>query len=652
MKFKGFWYDGISICVALVAAAAFIICAVFIDRRLALAECAVLLAVCILLFVRMLSAGKRYRKSMIKLSKKLDYSNGKVLSSFPFPVALCGSDGLITWGSESFINEISAGELMQDSVITDYTGGISPEDLLHGSGTTVSIGEKHYSVFANSYKYGGSKNYILYYLDNTGLKNTEEEFFLSKPYAILMQLDFPDESGRNYRDIVLSGIISRIEGVLDSWAESCDSILKKTGDDRYLIITERSNFMRMAQDRFSVLQKVREFEYKGRKTGVTLSMGVSCGKNIKAGEDDARKALEMALGRGGDQVAIKDKDSYEFVGGVSKSAEKRTKVKSRVMGSALSELIKSASNVIVMGHAYSDFDSVGSAAGLVFAAKSLGVPAYIACDLKKTLSMPLIEKLERDGCGDFFIGGDKALGMINKKSLLILTDTHVGSLSEFPVLYETAETKVIIDHHRRVVADVNGAVIFHQDPGASSACEMVTELVQYMNPDISLSVPAAEALLAGIMLDTKSFVIRAGVRTFEAAAYLKDMGANTVSVKKLFSNSLDTNKLRNKVLSEAENFMGCAVSRADFNSPDIRVISAQAADEMLNISGIRASFVIYENDGAANISARSLGEINVQLIMEALGGGGHQTMAACRLAGKNSDEARDMLFKAIEDFYS
>ena len=280
----------------------------------------------------------------------------------------------------------------------------------------------------------------------------------------------------------------------------------------------------------------------------------------------------------------------------------------------------------------------------------MDVPAYVATDTKKTLAEPLIEKLGSGGFSDLFIGGDRAAELLGKKSLLIVVDTHIRSFIEFPELYNQAKRRVIIDHHRLTEPDDGSAEIFHHDPGASSASEMVADMLEYIVPDINIPRPVAEALLAGIMLDTKCFVIRAGVRTFEAAAYLKGKGADLVSVKRLFSNSMDVSRLRNRAVSSAESFDGCAISAIDFDSPDVRVIAAQAADELLNVSGVKASFVMFKSDGAVNISARSFGDINVQLIMEALGGGGHQTMAACRLKDFEMQDARSALRAAIEDY--
>ena len=651
MKFKGFWYDGLLISLAAAFSAVFIVMTVFIEPRLAIAEGIAFFIVCAIAVYRALTAGSRYKRFIAKTSRKFDFTDQKVLSSYPFPVAVCDENGYITWYSDRFINEISLGEMTASDKISRFLGGRKPDTIDEDEELNVCINGKFYTVYSVRYVSGGSKYCGFYYLDNTSLRRTETEYYESRPYAVLIELDNLDDSRSDFRDSERTEIKSQIEAALDNWSESFDSVLKKISDDRYLVVTEKKNFTRMVEDRFSILETVRNFEFKGKKTGATLSVGVSAGDTIKVCEKGARKSLEMALGRGGDQVAIKTKDGYDYIGGVSKSAEKRTKVKSRVVGSALSELIKSSSNVIIMGHSFTDLDAIGAAAGMACAVQSFGIPVYIATDKKKSLAARLIEKLENEGMGDLFIGQDKALETVDKKSLLIVVDTHIESFVEFPKLYEKAETRVIIDHHRRAVTDIESAVIFHHDPGASSACEMVTELLQYINPDTNITKTVAEALLAGIMLDTKDFVIGTGVRTFEAAAFLKDKNADTVSVKKLFANSLEINKLRTKVISEAESFMKCAISVADFSSPDIRIICAQAADELLKVNDIKASFVMFENGGMVYISARSFGEINVQVIMESLGGGGHQTMAACQLKGCKIITAKDKLERAIKEFF-
>lgn len=651
MKFKGFWYDVLLLGLIALFSAVFIGVTAVVEPTLAMAEAAVALFLAAFALFRVFTAKKRFKKFLIKTTQKLDYTDPKVLSSFPFPVAVCDGDGYIRWCGERFINEILGGAVTSSTAIGKYANGLDIATLLNEEETTVMVNERYYSVYTHSYDYHGEKYCILYYLNNTRLKKTEIEYVNSRPYAILIELDSLDDARTEYRDSEKTEIKSQIEAAIDNWTESFDSVVKRVSDDRYLIVTEQVNFSRMVEERFSILETVRKYEYKGKKIGATLSIGVSGGADIKNCEQNARKAIEMALGRGGDQVAIKNKDGYDFIGGVSKSSEKRNKVRSRVIASALSELIKGSSNVLIMGHSFTDLDAIGSAVGVACAAQALSKPAFIVTDRKKTLALSLVKKLEEEGNDELIIGKETALSLINKKSLLIVVDTHIDSFVEFPEIYEKTETRVIIDHHRRSATDIQNAVLFHLDPSASSASEMVTEILQYMPSEVNVTKNVAEALLAGIMLDTKNFVLRSGVRTFEAAAYLKEKGADTVSVKQLFANSMDVNKQRNKVVSNAETYMECAISTVDFASPDIRIVSAQAADELLTVSDIKASFVIYENSGGINISARSYGQVNVQLIMEALGGGGHQTMAACQIKHSDTANAKSALCEAINDYF-
>ena len=651
MKFKGFWYDSLIICLVAGVSAIFIAMTVFADLNLAIAEGIAFLLICAVFVYRALTAKKRYKRFVVKTSKKLDFTDNKVLSTFPFPVAVCDGKGYIKWCSKLFLDEISFGEISQTDKISKYTNGINLDSIIHSEEICISVDGRYYSVYTVQYQSEGELLFGLYFLDNTRLKKTEIEYLETLPYAVMIEMDNLDDSRNDFRDSEKTEIRSQVEAALDNWSETYDSFIKKIGDDRYLIITEKKNVLRMIEDKFSVLETVRGYEYKGKKTGVTLSIGVAFGNNIKSCENRSRKALEMALGRGGDQVAIRTQDGYDYIGGVSKSAEKRNKVKSRIVGSTLAELMKSSSNIIIMGHAYTDLDAIGAAVGLASAAQSFEIPVFIATSRKKTLASTLIDKLDEENLGDLIISQENALELMTKKTLLIVVDTHLESFVEFPKLYEKAETRVIIDHHRRAASDIDNALIFHHDPGASSTCEMVTELLPYINPEINISETVAEALLAGIMLDTKDFIIGTGVRTFEAAAFLKDKNADTVKVKRLFANTLEMNKLRTSVISSAESFMKCAIATADFTSKDIRVISAQAADELLKVNNIKASFVMFDNAGAINISARSFGEVNVQIIMESLGGGGHQTMAACQLKGYDMKKARTELENAIKEFF-
>ncbi|HBL41553.1 MAG TPA: hypothetical protein DDY98_08375, partial [Ruminococcaceae bacterium] len=352
-----------------------------------------------------------------------------------------------------------------------------------------------------------------------------------------------------------------------------------------------------------------------------------------------------------DQAAIYKTDTYEFFGGISKGIEKRSKARTRIISSAISKLIENSSNVLIMGHRFSDLDSVGSGIGMYCAAVSLGKTAKIVINRKQTLAVGLTDMAE-EKLGNIFCEPKEALKLLDRNTLLIICDTHREDVLESTELYRAAQTVVIIDHHRKNVDFISNAIVFQHDPGASSASEMVSELLQYMPSKPPIDECMADAMLAGIMLDTKNFALKTGVRTFEAAAFLKSKGADTVRVRRLFMNKLEDMKLRNDMVSSCEKYRDCAIAFADFDSPNIRTVTSQAADEMLNIEGIKASFTMFDSNGTVNLSARSLGDINVQVIMESLGGGGHLTMAAAQLPESEFESAKTRLCAAIDKYYS
>ena len=358
----------------------------------------------------------------------------------------------------------------------------------------------------------------------------------------------------------------------------------------------------------------------------------------------------MALGRGGDQVAVKqENDTYEFFGGLSKGVERHDKVRTRVFAATISDDIKESNNVLIMGHKFSDLDCVGSSMGMWnAAAKTLNRPAFIVVDRPQSLAGPLISMIQSQYAEEkIFISPQEAVTRVTPKTTLIVVDTHSPDFVESPELLKSVSRVIVIDHHRMMVRHIENALVFYHEPFASSASEMVTELVQYIG-DREVTEVEAQALLAGIMLDTKNFVLKTGVRTFEAAAYLRRKDADTVKVKRLFSDSINAYKAKYKIVSNARIFHNYAIASTEAEFPDIRISAAQAADELLSIQGVAASFVIYPAGGAVNVSARSLGEVNVQLVMEALGGGGHLTMAGAQLENVTVDEAADQLISAIK----
>ena len=429
------------------------------------------------------------------------------------------------------------------------------------------------------------------------------------------------------------------------------SFIKRYDGDKFLMVVEERHLEKIIEGRFSILDEIRKIETNSG-VSVTLSIGVGRGEETLAqSELSASQALDMALGRGGDQAAVKTRTQYEFYGGVSKGVEKRTKVKSRIVANALSELIETADHVLVMGHKFGDLDCIGAAVGMATAIRSIGKQAEVVVDRDKNLAKILIEMVTKDGNNNLFVDPEEARFSITPETLLIICDTHTPNLVESLEVYERCKTVVVIDHHRKMVNHIDNAVIFYHEPYASSASEMVTELIQYMGDNCRISSVVAQALLSGIMLDTRNFVLKTGVRTFEAAAYLRRIGADTIVVRKLFASTLDSYQRKTRIVNAAQIYKSCAVAESDFSSDDMRIVAPQAADELLGIDGVDGSFVLYEAGGCINISARSMGAINVQLIMEKLGGGGHHTMAGAQIRNVEMEKAKQMLFESIDDYF-
>jgi c-di-AMP phosphodiesterase-like protein len=385
---------------------------------------------------------------------------------------------------------------------------------------------------------------------------------------------------------------------------------------------------------------------------ITLSIGVGKDESLIESNNSARQALDMAQSRGGDQVAIKHVAQYKFYGGVSAGFEKKNKVRTRLIAKTISEIITTSDNVLIMGHRFSDFDSFGSAAGMYEIAAHLGKEAYIVLNRESTLAGPLVDRFIEEKGDKIIVSSDNVDRYIKENTLLIVVDTHKQDFTEVPGLVDKASRVMVIDHHRKSVEFIEDTVLFYHMPNSSSAAEMVTELAQYIDSKPVLDSFTASALFAGIMLDTRNFVLRAGVRTFEAAAYLRSRGANTVDSKKLFSNDMEIFRQRNAIIDSARTYRECAISITPGNMESIRLVTSQACDEMLNIDGVKASFVLYPTDNGVNISARSYGEMNVQLVMEALGGGGHQTMSACQLRDITMSQAVEKLEKSIDKYIS
>ena len=494
---------------------------------------------------------------------------------------------------------------------------------------------------------------MIYFADITGMRVLETEKRLSQPVVMIFVIDSYEELFGGSSESETAKVTVQIDKLLEDFISSTNGILRKYNRERFWAVVEERYVRAMIDDKVKILDKVREIQVNER-ISVTLSIGVGrTGKSIAESEEFAKQALDMALGRGGDQAAIKNESGFEFYGGVSKGVERHTKVKTRIIASSLIEAIEQADDVYIMGHRNSDFDAVGASVGLAGAVRRLGKNAYAVIDKQTTLSMQLYNYIYEKEKGYLFINASEAKENFGEGSLLIVVDTHNPNIVDVPELLERAEKVVVIDHHRKMINYIDKASIFHHEPYASSASEMVTELLQYFGDAGKISSVQAEALLAGITLDTKNFTLRTGVRTFEAAAFLRKLGADTVNVKMLFNNSVECYRQKSELIASATVYRGCAVATANKVMPEMRVAAPQAADELLGVTDVKASFVIARtsNDEIA-LNCRSLGALNVQLIAESLGGGGHQTMAGVQFRDTTVENVFERLKEAIDKYYS
>ncbi len=612
-----------------------------------------------LAFLTLFSASqKNLHKFVTEMESQLNLTERDSLYKFPAPAVIIDSEGIIVWYNIAFTEQVYGGDAfgLHITKIID----LDLQKTFENKNVTVSYETGHFRISAVTTEKQDSDSELisdltlLYFDDISDYISLESRFNDIRPAVILISVDNYDDILSKEKDSEKAHIMIQADKLLENYFESHSSLLRKLGNDRFIAVAEERDLNKMIEDKFKILDSVRGIPVS-EKSPVTLSIGVGTGAaNISAAEQDAKQALEMAQGRGGDQAAIKSESGFEFFGGVSKGIEKTTKVKTRFVATALAELISSSSNVIVMGHRFGDLDSIGAGAGMVGAIRRLDpdIPAYMAADPDKNLAKPIINRLNENLTDELpiFISPDEALEKMNDNTLLIIVDTHNKEIIESAEIYQKAKRVAVIDHHRQTVNYIDNAVIFHHEPYSSSASEMTAELIQYFSGIDKLPSYYADAMLAGIMLDTKDFVMRTGVRTFEAAAFLRKLGADMVAVKGLFDNDFECIKHRSELITTAEIYNKCAIAADESGSPDARISSAQAADEMLSITGVDASFVIFRTpDGGINISARSLGAMNVQIIMEKLGGGGHQTMAAAQFRDISVHEAKAKLINAIDE---
>ncbi len=586
---------------------------------------------------------KRIAQYIEYISAQLESSSVSA-SRIGIPI-LAVKDGKISWYNNAFKENV----IFNQDCMGEPAAYIIPDEIIDGAynnGTNLDYKGNCYRFYSCECFDGTT---LCYFIDRTEELRFKTKFEDGRPVAAYITVDNIDELLRGTRDSDAAQISGSIEKRIEIWSNELNAICRKVSQDRFILVTDEIGLRYMKDTRFDILDKVKTIDL-GDRGKATLSIGVGySAESFALCEEYARQALDMALGRGGDQAAVKGSKDYEFFGGTSTTVSKRSKVRTRMVASALTELINASESVLIMGHRFADFDSFGSCYGLYRTVKNMGKQAHIVLNKSKCLCGPLSDYVCKTFADEkIVISPDEAQSVINKQTLLIITDTHRPSFLESTPLYDAATTVAVIDHHRKTVDFIDNAVIFYHEPYASSACEMVTELLQYMS--VKIGKVEAEALMAGIMLDTRNFVLNTGVRTFEASAFLKSCSANTVTVKAMFQNSIEVYRERSAIVANADVYENCAISFTDETGEHVRIACAQAADDMLGIENVNASFVAFMSGNTVNISARSLGRINVQLIMEELGGGGHLTMAACQLENMTVNQALDKLCHAIKHY--
>ncbi len=603
------------------------------------------------------------------LTLTVDSAAKSTLINSPFPLVIIETDGNVIWKSSKFIHEfanidinnylISIGrELKLEIEKENEKEKKQLEDLIHKQ---IKIGEKTYKVVGEYVKLKEKEKkkeneYMatLYFIDETENIGLEKKYHDSKLCVGIIMIDNYEEIMQRISDEDKPGLTAQIEKNLYDWVAEFEGLILKSERDTFVLLIEQQYIAKLEEEKFPILDKIKEISILG-KLQSTLSIAISTeGKSNYEKYKTAQAMIDIALGRGGDQAILRKDGKYIFFGGRTQELEKRTKVKARIVAHALEELMAEAQNVVIMGHSNSDIDAMGASFGIYRFAKTIGKEAYIVNETAGANLEHFIQTAkQQEEYKNSIIGKEQALAQISPETLLIIVDTHKTSYVEVPELIEKTNKIVIIDHHRRSTDFIENSILTFHEVYASSACELVTELIEYSENDVELSQIETEGLYAGIMMDTKNFTFKTGVRTFEAAAYLRKCGVDIIKVKKWFQSDLETyNKIADIVANAEIVNETIGISTYDKEDSSSNLVCAKAADELLTISDITASFVIGNLGEKICISGRSIGDINVQVILEKLGGGGHITLAGAQVEGMSMEEVKQELVNRINEYFS
>ena len=639
----------------------FAVAAIPVNWQLALAEG----TLTVLLYFYFRQSNQKRRQGVLQyidsVTGSVDTASKSTLINSPLPTLVFRPDtGEIIWSNESFLQLAGVREHLFEMRLSEAVPDFQVQWLLSGkqeSPERVELNNHRFRVYGSlvrSRNRTGVQSLVAttYWVETTEADHLREVYEASRPVAAILMLDNYEDLMKACEDTQRSAVLAQIDEKLQTWANAGQGILLKTDRNHYLFLFEEQYFQHFVDEKFSILDTVRAIRL-AENIHPTLSIGI--GKDSPSIPElykNAKLSLEMALSRGGDQAVVRNQVDFAFYGGRTKATEKRTKVKSRVMANAFRELIADAGEVYIMGHSFADMDAVGAAAGICCAARKRGKQARIVIDREHTAAETLIARLDAlpEYSGVFLTPAEAFLQM-RADTLLVVVDTNRPDMVENPQLLESCNRVAVIDHHRRAATYIENAAFNFHEPYASSASELVTELLQYLVEPTDLLREEAGALLAGIVLDTKHFTQRTGGRTFEAAAFLRRSGADTAEVQRLFQGDLKDMVTKYDIIRRAEMYRSnIAVSVVEEPGVD-RVAAAQAADDLLTLKGVQASFVVYAAEGAVLMSARSLGEINVQVILEALGGGGNSTTAGARIEDTDPESVRQQLIGVLDAYF-
>ena len=595
-----------------------------------------------------------------ELTFSVDSAAKNTLINSPFPLIILETDGNVIWRSLSFNKEFA--NIGINAYIDDLAKEIKLE-IQNGNlkvDKKINIGDKIYHVIGDYVKIKkrdrkkDSKYMItLYFIDNTEQIDLTNKYNNARTCMGIIMIDNYEEIIQRLSEERKPQVLAEIEKKLHEWASNSGGVMIKKERDTYVYVFEQQYLTEMENNKFTILDEIKEIETE-EGMPITLTIAISNeGESNYEKYESALVAMDIALGRGGDQAVVRKEGKYNFFGGKTQEVEKRTKVKARVISHALEELIGKADNVMVMGHLNGDIDSLGSSLGIYRLAKTLGKDAYIVNNTYGLSLENFITTLKQEGYNDVILDKNQAMNMISQNTVLIVVDTHKRSYVEIPELLEKTEKIVVIDHHRKSEDFIENAILTFHEAYASSASELVTEIVEYASKEVTLGQIEAESLYAGIMMDTKNFTFKTGVRTFEAAAYLRKYGIDIIKVKKWFQSDLESYTVIADIVKNAEIVNGTiGISVYDEKDKNANLICAKAADELLTISDITASFVLGHMGEKICISGRSIGDINVQVILEKLGGGGHITLAGAQLEGFTMEEAKTELIIRINEYFT